>query len=162
MKIVHLFRSPAHMYVGHHGREPGDAPMLESARLRVLAGCGVEGDRYCRADGGGDAQITLFSEETWRRHCGELGRSDLSPAVFRRNVVVRGVDLRTLIGVDFEVQGVRFRGVEHCRPCYWMDRAFAPGALECLSKWEAGGLRARVLTDGWIEVDAGEAPACSG
>src|SRR5262249_43663907 len=47
---------------------------------------------------------------------------------------------------EFELQGVRLFGTEECRPCYWMDRAFAPGAQEFLRG--RGGLRAKILTSG--------------
>src|SRR5262249_60756172 len=69
-----------------------------------------------------------------------------SPALARRNVITRGVDLNHLIGQEFELQGVRCLGMEECRPCYWMDRAFALGAQEFLKG--RGGLRAKILTDG--------------
>jgi MOSC domain-containing protein YiiM len=67
-------------------------------------------------------------------------------------VITRGVDLNELIGQDFEVQGVRFLGTEECRPCYWMDSAFAPGAHEFLKG--RGGLRARILNDGLLRSTA--------
>jgi MOSC domain-containing protein YiiM len=81
--------------------------------------------------------------------------------VFRRNIIVRGADLNALIGCDFEVQGVRFHGVEYCKPCVWMEEAFAPGTLDLLTAWKAGGLRASVLTDGWLAVGAAKAQPCS-
>ena len=57
-----------------------------------------------------------------------------------------GVDLNTLVGKEFEVQGVTFRGREECRPCYWMDQSFGPGAEAALRG--RGGLRAEILADG--------------
>ena len=149
MTIVHLFHCPSHVYAGHHGRPPGTAPMIDTPALRLVAGRGVEGDRYFGV--GAASQVTFFAEEVWLRLCTELGRVDRSPAVFRRNVIVRGADLKALIGADFEVQGVRFHGVEHCRPCYWMDQAFAPGAADWLKG--RGGLRAIILSDGWLRRD---------
>ena len=71
--------------------------------------------------------------------------------MLRRNVIVSGVDLNELIGVDFELQGVQFRGTQHCKPCAWMDVAFAPGAEKFLAPGK-GGLRARILTDGRISL----------
>ena len=73
-----------------------------------------------------------------------------SPGVLRRNVIVSGVELKKLIGVDFDLQGVQFRGTAHCAPCYWMDTAFAPGTEKFLAG--RGGLRARILTDGRLGV----------
>jgi MOSC domain-containing protein YiiM len=138
----------------------GTVPMTEAGRIKLVAGRGVEGDRYYKLEGA-RGQVTFFAEEAWLRLRDVLGRAELHPDVFRRNVIVRGIDLNALIGCDFEVQGVRFRGVEYCKPCYWMDQAFAPGAFNLLSEWNAGGLRASVLSDGWLAVDVAEAELCS-
>jgi MOSC domain-containing protein YiiM len=56
--------------------------------------------------------------------------------------------LNALIGKEFEVQGVRFLGTEEAKPCYWMDTAFGEGAQEALKG--RGGLRVKVLSDGWL------------
>lgn len=160
MIIVRIYRSSAHIYSGHYGRAAGTEPMIEVPRVRLLAGRGVEGDRYSRRDGA-KGQVTFFAEEAWLRLCRELGRADRQPDVFRRNVIVRGTDLNALIGREFEVQGVRFRGIEHCKPCFWMEQAFAPGTLALLGKWKAGGLRASVLSDGWLAVGESGAEQCS-
>jgi len=74
--------------------------------------------------------------------------------VFRRNVITSGVDLRAWFDAEFELQGVRFRGMGECTPCYWMDQAFGPGAEKALEG--RGGLRAQILTDGVLR--AGAAP----
>lgn len=160
MTVAHLYHSPEHVYFGHYGRPAGTVPMTSASRVRLLAGRGVEGDRFTK-DVGAKGQITFFALEAWERLCRELGRHDRLPDVFRRNVIVRGIDLNTLVGRDFEVQGNRFHGVEYCKPCFWMDQAFAPGALALLTAWKAGGLRASVLSDGWLCVDAAEAERCS-
>jgi molybdopterin-guanine dinucleotide biosynthesis protein A len=160
MNVVRLYHSPEHIYRGHHGMPAGTTPMTEASRVRLVAGAGVEGDRYSRLEGA-KGQVTFFAEETWLRLREELG-ADRQPDVFRRNVIVRGAQLNDLVGRDFEVQGVKFHGVEYCKPCYWMEEAFAPGAFELLAKWNAGGLRASVLSGGWLAVDAGEGRAMLG
>jgi MOSC domain-containing protein YiiM len=160
MNIVRIYRSPEHIYLGHSGGPAGTTPMTEVPRVRLIAGRGVEGDRYSKLDGA-KGQVTFFAEEAWLRLCRELGRADRQPDVFRRNVIVRGGDLNELIGRDFEIQGVRFHGVEYCKPCFWMEQAFSPGALALLSEWKAGGLRAAVLSDGWLSVGEAEAERCS-
>ena len=160
MNIVRIYHSPEHVYRGHKDRPAGTAPMLEASRVRLIAGRGVEGDRYCMLPGA-KGQITFFEEETWARLCAELGRHDRQPDVFRRNVIVRGTDLSKLIGREFEAQGIRFLGVEHCRPCFWMEQAFAPGAFALLDEWGAGGLRAGVLSDGWLSVTGAQEARCS-
>ena len=83
--------------------------------------------------------------------CRALGVSGKSPGVTRRNVITVDADLNSLIGKEFEIQGVQFEGVAECSPCYWMDAAIAPGAEKFLHA--RGGLRARILTDGILRVD---------
>jgi MOSC domain-containing protein YiiM len=84
--------------------------------------------------------------EVFDELCSAMQIQAYSPSLARRNVITLGVDLNELIGQEFEVQGVRFLGMEECRPCYWMDGAFAPGAKEFLKG--RGGLRAKILKGG--------------
>jgi MOSC domain-containing protein YiiM len=53
-----------------------------------------------------------------------------------------------LIGKEFSIQEIEFRGIEESSPCYWMDQAFHPGAQAALKG--RGGLRARILTTGTL------------
>ncbi len=152
MEIVHLYISPGHNFRGHHGGPPGEHPVVEVDRIRCVAGRGIEGDRYFDHQPDFKGQITFFAEEVYRDLCERLGVHDKPPSVFRRNVITRGVDLQSLIGREFEIQGVRFFGTESCKPCYWMDRAFGPGAEAALEG--RGGLRARILSDGELRVTA--------
>ncbi|MBL9135581.1 MAG: molybdenum cofactor biosysynthesis protein [Verrucomicrobiales bacterium] len=146
MELMHLYLSPGHNYVGHHGLPPGNHPMLEVPELECVAGRGLRGDRYFDHRPDYKGQITFFAYETFEHLCRQLETADRDPSVFRRNVVVRGIDLDSLVGCHFEVQGVQFEGVESCKPCYWMDQSFAPGAEAALSG--RGGLRARILSNG--------------
>lgn len=159
MILSRIFLSAEHIYFGHHGRPPGTSPVREVVRARIRAGHGLDGDRFAREPAGHKGQVTFFREEAWRELQDKLGRPDRGPEVFRRNLLVRGADLNALIGEEFELQGIRFRGSEYCKPCYWMDRAFASGALELLTSWRAGGLRARVLSDGWVQAESPSAAA---
>jgi len=153
MIVSKLYVCPAHIYVGHFGRSPGVAPMVEVDRVQLAMGRGIPGDRYFDRPHGHKGQITFFAEETWARLCEELGVTVPGPAAFRRNVLTRGADLLALVNAEFEIQGVRFRGIEHCKPCAWMDQAFYPGTLAKLSAWAAGGLRASILSEGWLEAE---------
>ena len=146
VEICHLYISAGHNFVGHHGREPDSYPMIEVPMIECVTGRGIRGDRYFDFKDDYKGQITFFSLEVFDDLCGTLGSQDCSPALVRRNVMTRDVDLNELIGQNFEVQGVRFYGTQECRPCYWMDHAVAPGAEEFLKG--RGGLRAKILSDG--------------
>lgn len=127
LRVEHLYLSPGHNYFGHHGRAPDEHPMVAVEELECVAGRGLRGDRFFDYKPDYKGQITFFSGEIYDELCGVFDVHDRDPSVFRRNVITRGIDLNTLIGVEFTIQGVRFLGAAECSPCYWMDRAFAPG-----------------------------------
>lgn len=150
MRILHLYISPEHNYFGHHGQPAGEAPVVEVAEVECVAGKGLVGDRFFDWKQDYKGQVTFFEHEQYERLCAELEVMGVPASAFRRNVITQGVDLNTLIGEEFEVQGVRFLGTQECSPCYWMDQAFAEGAERALKGH--GGLRAKVLTSGTLRV----------
>jgi len=152
VEICHLYISAGHNFFGHHGREPDDYPAVEVPTIECVAGHGIRGDRFFDYRYDYQGQITFFSLEVLEELRGTLQLQDCSPSLVRRNVLTRKVDLNTLIGREFEVQGVKFFGTGECRPCYWMDSAIAHGAEEFLKG--RGGLRAKILTDGRLKASA--------
>jgi len=152
VKIRQLFISPGHNFFGHHGQPAGANPTLEVGEVECVAGRGLSGDRFFDFKDDYKGQITFFAGEVFDDVCQTLGVKGKSPGVTRRNVITSGVDLNGLVGKKFEVQGVEFEGVAECSPCHWMNEAIAPGAEAALHG--RGGLRARILTDGVLRVDA--------
>ena len=116
-------------------------------QIKCVAGRGIRGDRFFDYKPDYKGQITFFAMELIETLARELNLAAVRPEFKRRNVFTRGVDLNGLIGVEFEIQGVRFAGVEECRPCYWMGHAFRDDRVEAWLRGRAG-LRARILTDG--------------
>lgn len=152
MKIAALHLSPGHNFFGHHGKPPGEHEILSVERVECVAGAGLRGDRFFNYKDNYAGQITFFAEEIHHRLLCDLPPPEpRAPASYRRNVLTRGVDLNSLIGKEFTLQGVRFAGAAECKPCYWMDRAIAPGSENFLKG--NGGLRARILRDGELRVD---------
>lgn len=117
-----------------------------------MAGRGLVGDRFFDFKENYKGQATFFAEEVFADVCQTLGVSDKLPGVTRRNIITAGVDLNTLVGKEFEIQGIRFVGMGECSPCLWMNQAIGPGAMAALHG--RGGLRARILTGGTLRVDA--------
>lgn len=150
VEIIHLYISPGHNFFGHYGRQPDGHPAIEVDEVECIAGRGIRGDRFFDFKNNYKGQVTFFSSEVFDALCQESGIYDKPPSVLRRNIITRGQDLNDLIGAKFELQGVQLRGMEECRPCSWMDHAFAPGAEKSLQG--RGGLRARVLSGGKISV----------
>ena len=151
-RIRHIFISPGHNFVGHHGKPPGEHATLDVREARLVAGRGIEGDRYFDFKDDYKGQVTFFAAEVFERLCAQFGIREKSVGVLRRNIITEGVDLNALIGNEFEVQGVRFLGTQESAPCNWMNHVFAEGAEEMLKGH--GGLRAKILTDGVLRVDA--------
>ena len=150
MLIRQIFISSGHNYFGHHGKPPDNFPLVEVHRIECVAGHGIRGDRFYDYRDNYKGQITFFSLEVFEKLALHFGLTGKSPGLLRRNVIVSGIDLNDLIGEEFSIQGVRLRGTGHCRPCYWLDQAFAPGTEEYLKG--NGGLRAEILSDGAIAV----------
>ncbi|HWQ90843.1 MAG TPA: MOSC domain-containing protein [Clostridia bacterium] len=153
IQVHHLFVSPGHNYFGHNGQPAGSHPVLEVDQVECVAGRGLMGDRFFDFKADYKGQVTFFSREVFAQVCGELGLQNVSPAVTRRNVLVSGADLNGMVGTEFEIQGIRFLGVEECRPCHWMNQAFHHDQAETRLKGR-GGLRARILSTGTLRRDA--------
>ena len=150
LQVRHIYLSPGHNFFGHYGKRPDVHPMIEVPAVECLAGRGLMGDRFLDFKPNYKGQVTFFAWEVYEELCQFHGRL-AEPSAFRRNIITAGVDLNTLIGEEFEVQGVRFAGTQECTPCEWMDHAFAPGTEEFLKG--RGGLRARVLHGGTLRSE---------
>jgi MOSC domain-containing protein YiiM len=152
VKIRQLFLSPGHNFFGHHGHSAGENPTLAVSEVECVAGQGLVGDRFFGFKENYQGQVTFFSNEVFADLCRQLGVTGKSPGLTRRNAITEGVDLNTLIGQKFILQGVEFEGVCECSPCHWMNDAIASGAEKALLG--RGGLRAKILTSGKLRVDA--------
>jgi MOSC domain-containing protein YiiM len=150
MIIRQIFISSGHNYFGRHGRAPGTFPLVEVPQIECVAGHGIRGDRFYDYRDDYKGQITFFSLEVFEKLAAHFRLTEKSIGAMRRNVIVSGIDLNDLIGEEFSVQGVQLQGTAHCKPCYWMNQAVAPGAEEFLQG--NGGLRARILSDGVIGI----------
>jgi MOSC domain-containing protein YiiM len=150
--VRHIFISSGHNFRGHHGGPPGEHPINEVREVECVAGRGIRGDRYFDRKPDSKGQITFFSMDVFEAMCLELKLAGAEPSATRRNVFVEDTELNSLVGREFEIQGVRFAGTEECSPCYWMNAAFGDARVE---NWlqGRGGLRARVLNDGILRRD---------
>lgn len=150
VQIERIFISPGHNYFGHQGKAAGDFPAIEVGEVECVPGKGLAGDRFFNFKDNYKGQVTFFSAEVFDDLCLRLGVCGRPAGVTRRNLITRGVDLNTLVGKQFSVQGVLFEGVCECSPCHWMDEAIAPGAESALHG--RGGLRARILSAGKLRA----------
>jgi len=152
MKIHAIYISTGHDFVGRHGKGRLDHGIEKVDTVECVAGAGLVGDRYLNHEENYKGQITFFDWAVFERIRDEFNYPELDPTLFRRNVLTSGVDLNTLVGQRFTLQGVEFEGSEECRPCYWMDESVQPGVHEALKGH--GGLRARILTSGKLSLSS--------
>ncbi len=146
--IHHLYISPGHNYFGHPAGQAGNHPTEDVASVEVKAGAGLVGDRFFGRGATFDGHVTFLAWEVVQLLQSTYALPIATAATFRRNVVVAGVPLNQLIGQEFALDGVQFRGTKHCAPCRWMESEVATGALQALKG--RGGLRAQACSDGWL------------
>lgn len=130
-------------------------PLRAVAEVQALAGCGLEGDRYCVGHGamsrwpGPARQVSLIDEAAVTAALAEHD-IDLADGRSRRNVVTAGIELGKLVRRKFRAGAAILRGVGHCLPCHYLERLTHEGAFQALRG--RGGLRAEVIESGLICV----------
>lgn len=134
----------------------GAGLMTAVQEVHVVAGKGLEGDRYFNQTGsfskkqGPDREVTLIEVEAIEALERDY-RVKLDPKDARRNIVTRGVALNHLVGREFRVGEAVLRGIRLCEPCQHLVRLTGqekvlPGLVH------RGGLRAQIVKDGMIRV----------
>lgn len=121
----------------------------------AVPGRGLEGDRYFARSGtysrkdGADREITLVEIEALEALHRDYGIA-LAAGESRRNVGTRGVPLNHLVGRRFRVGEVTLLGLRLCEPCGYMEELSGKPVRAGLV--HRAGLRAQILTEGWIRV----------
>ena len=150
--LLEIWISEGNDFRGRHEIGRLEHPIRSLTEVDCVAGMGLRGDRYFGYKPDFKGQVTFFDAAAVDAVRERFGVPDLSASVFRRNLIVSGIDLGAWIGKKFRFQGIDFEASEECKPCYWMDQAVAPGAEEFLKANFRGGLRARVLTSGRLAI----------
>jgi len=149
IEIHRLYLSEGHDFKGRYGKGRLRHGVRAVDEVECVAGKGLQGDRYFGYANDYKGQVSFIALEAIRELEGELGSAIEDLSRFRRNVVVSGVDLNALVGVAFEIDGLRFYGAEQCKPCFWMDESVGRGALAAMEG--RGGLRCRILESGSLK-----------
>lgn len=152
IEIHRLYLSEGHDFKGRYGKGRLRHGVRAVEEVECVAGKGLRGDRYFGHADDYKGQVSFIALEAIRALAEELGAAIDDLSRFRRNVVVSGVDLNDLVGVAFEIDGLRFYGTEQCKPCFWMNESIGPGALAAMEG--RGGLRCRILNSGTLKRGA--------
>jgi len=125
-----------------------EAPLVRIDSAHAIAGRGLEGDRYAAGRGtfsgpGRGYELTLVEAETLE----ELG---ITWELARRNVVVRGAALNSLVGRSFRIGEVECIGRRLAEPCAHLERVSGSGLIRPLV--HRAGLRADIVAGGTIAI----------
>ena len=121
----------------------------------ALEGCGLEGDRYCIGTGhwsrfGRVCEVTFIAAEDLDDIERET-KVGVKNGEHRRNVVTRGITLKTLRrGERFRVGDVVFEYRGPRSVCRYIERLTEPGMTQALKG--RGGICARVIKNGTVQV----------
>ena len=154
IEILTLVVSPVRRYDGRpaDGPKPYDGKET-AAEAQVRAHRGLVGDRYFGTKHQ-FAAVTFLASESIDRLEGELGTGPFDPALARRNVITRGVDVETLLHTTFTIDcgsgPIAFRALTRVNPCAFMNGAFAEGAQQTMRGH--AGIRTEPLNDGVLRV----------
>lgn len=132
-------------------------PMRSLPELNLVAGKGIEGDRYMigREDGFYSSkpeegrQITLFEIETLIALKRDAG-IDLGPDEHRRNVTTEGVPLTHLVGKQFWLGEVLLEATRLSIPCRHIEEVTGKLIFDPLIN--RSGLNCKILKGGTIRV----------
>ena len=147
-----------------HTASQGAEKVTSREEIVVIAGRGIEGDRYYEGKGtfsksnryaeGSDTNgrdLTLIEAEAVEGVLNEY-QIEIEPGTHRRNITTRGVALNDLVGKKFRIGEVVCKGICLCTPCRHMEALTTKGVMEALEN--RGGLRADILGGGVIKVGA--------
>jgi len=151
VEIKALYRSFGHSYKGRAGLGALDYEIEECEEFSLVAGSGIMGDRYFDHKPDFKGQITFFDWDVYERVKEQFKLPSLHSSAFRRNALIAGVDLNSLIGKNFIINGVEYSGSEEAAPCFWMNEACAEGVHDFLKGH--GGLRCRIHNSGNLRLE---------
>jgi len=136
-----------------HVAAGASAPMRALIQARLVAGVGIEGDRYATRTGTysvrhhEDRQVTLIEFETLEA----LARDhaiELAPHEHRRNLTTRGVPLNHLVGRQFRIGECVLYGGRLNVPCQYLEDLLGKKVFKPLVN--RSGLNCRIVTGGVI------------
>ena len=132
----------------------GRAPMTPLPKATLIAGVGIDGDRYATGRGKYSdfpdiREVTLIEIETLealeRDHKTKLGID-----AHRRNLTTRSVPLNHLVGKRFRVGDTVLEGGRLNYPCRYLDLVTGQSVCDLLE--HRSGLNCRIIAGGAITV----------
>jgi MOSC domain-containing protein YiiM len=149
-QLLHIHIAPA-----------AGAPMRRLEHASLVAGVGIDGDRYAARTGTYsakhhiDRQVTLIEAETLEALARDHG-IELAPGEHRRNLTTRGAPLNHLVGRYFRVGDCVLYGGRLNVPCRYLEDLVGKQVFKPLIN--RSGLNCRILVGGVIRAGDAVAP----
>ena len=147
-----IYISNGHRFLRRKAGDPGPFEIQPVESVECVAGKGLKGDRFFGFKDDYKGQVTFFDADLLDAVRAHVHAPEAPAWATRRNVLVSGIDLNSLVGRSFSIGEVTFEGSEECSPCHWMDYAIGEGARDFLRG--RGGLRARITASGKLKTGA--------
>jgi MOSC domain-containing protein YiiM len=126
-------------------KEAKRSPMILKGDANVTIEKGVEGDHRGRP---GDRQVTVISQESWKKVCQILNKS--LPWIARRaNLLVNGIVMEKSTGKFLQIGELVLEITGETKPCHRMDE-FYEGLQDVLKSEWRGGITCKVIKSGSI------------
>lgn len=131
------------------------APLRAPRAVTANEDAGLEGDHY-QGRTRGRRQVTLIQAEHLEAISAYLGLEVLDPALLRRNLVTRSINLLALKDRRFRIGGALMEWSGWCHPCSRMEETLGVGGYNAVRGH--GGITARVIRGGLIRLDDAVVP----
>lgn len=119
--------------------------MQPLAEASMAPDTGLAGDRYSSRTSR-SRQVTLIGAENLAAIASFLGREALDPALLRRNILVRGINLLALKGRRIRLGTAILEITGECHPCSRMEEVLGLGGYNAVRG--QGGVTARIIGPG--------------
>lgn len=133
-------------WIGLRTEKKGPVRVVQQAQITMEDG--LVGDHFSGKPGA-KRQVTLIQAEHLEVMRSMLGIAELDPALFRRNLVVRGINLIALKGCHFQIGNAVLLGTGPCAPCSLIENNFGPGGYN-ISRGHSG-ITASVIQSGSVQ-----------
>jgi len=111
---------------------------------------GLLNDRYNKGNSEGKRQVTLIQHEHLQAVASFLGRENIDPALVRRNIVVKGINLNSFPGQQIKIGEAILEMTGYCHPCRQMEDNLGKGGYNAMRGH--GGITCRVVKEGSIRL----------
>jgi MOSC domain-containing protein YiiM len=143
----HFAQSGVVRWIGIRPKTRQPMEVLENTFANVG---GLTGDRTYKPNTTGKRQVTIIQEEHLVAVASFLGKESIDPALIRRNIVVKGINLNALKGKQFKIGEAVLEMTGFCFPCSRMEENLGVGGYNAMRGH--GGITCKVIQAGKISI----------